>query len=90
MKSLGDHHSSLAFALVKDLLNTHPYFVSQEPDADDPACMKKHVYIYIIHRSILISRYWDFDFGFFRHEAFAADGGILPAAHDPALFLPSR
>ncbi|XP_065838144.1 integrator complex subunit 4-like [Oscarella lobularis] len=37
MKSLGDHHSSLAFALVKDLLNTHPYFVSQEPDADDPA-----------------------------------------------------
>eukprot|EP00118_Oscarella_pearsei_P011437 m.77163 g.77163 ORF g.77163 m.77163 type:complete len:966 (+) comp36011_c1_seq7:33-2930(+) len=37
MRCLGDHHSSLAFALVKDLLNAHPYFVSQEPDADDPA-----------------------------------------------------
>ncbi|XP_041482405.1 integrator complex subunit 4-like [Lytechinus variegatus] len=37
LKNLGTAHPDLTLALVPDLLGTHPYFDTPEPDMDDPA-----------------------------------------------------
>ncbi|XP_074658492.1 integrator complex subunit 4-like isoform X2 [Tubulanus polymorphus] len=37
MKLLGEHHPDLTLPLVPDLLSTHPFFDTPEPDMDDPA-----------------------------------------------------
>ncbi|XP_028400177.1 integrator complex subunit 4-like isoform X2 [Dendronephthya gigantea] len=37
LKHLGNQHQNLAVALVPELLSTHPFFATSEPDVDDPA-----------------------------------------------------
>uniref|UniRef100_H2STU7 Integrator complex subunit 4 n=1 Tax=Takifugu rubripes TaxID=31033 RepID=H2STU7_TAKRU len=37
LKFLGSRHPTLVLPLVPELLNTHPYFDTPEPDMDDPA-----------------------------------------------------
>ena len=37
MQKLGAHHPELTLASLPDLLSSHPYFESQEPDVHDPA-----------------------------------------------------
>jgi integrator complex subunit 4 len=37
LKELGQHHGSLAFSLLPELLNTHPFFSGKEPNIEDPA-----------------------------------------------------
>lgn len=39
LKFLGSRHPTLVLPLVPELLNTHPYFDTPEPDMDDPACI---------------------------------------------------
>ena len=36
---IGGNHGHLAAALVPELLSTHPFFMTAEPDVDDPACI---------------------------------------------------
>ena len=36
---IGSNHGDLAAALVPELLSTHPFFMTSEPDVDDPACI---------------------------------------------------
>ena len=36
---IGSNHGNLAAALVPELLSTHPFFMTSEPDVDDPACI---------------------------------------------------
>ena len=37
LKHLGGQHENLAVSLVPELLSTHPFFATSEPDVDDPA-----------------------------------------------------
>lgn len=37
LKHLGNQHQNLAVSLVPELLSTHPFFATSEPDVDDPA-----------------------------------------------------
>ena len=39
MQHLGRNHPYLTLAMAPELLSTHPYFESLEPDVDDPACI---------------------------------------------------
>lgn len=39
LKFLGSRHPTLVLPLVPELLSTHPYFDTPEPDMDDPACI---------------------------------------------------
>lgn len=39
LKFLGSRHPTLVLPLVSELLSTHPYFDTPEPDMDDPACI---------------------------------------------------
>lgn len=39
MMNLGRQHQSLVLALAPDLLSSHPYLESLEPDVNDPACI---------------------------------------------------
>lgn len=39
LKFLGERHPTLVLPLVPELLSTHPYFDTPEPDMDDPACI---------------------------------------------------
>ncbi|KAA8579382.1 hypothetical protein FQN60_016812 [Etheostoma spectabile] len=41
LKFLGSRHPTLVLPLVPELLSTHPYFDTPEPDMDDPACILK-------------------------------------------------
>ena len=34
---MGSQHDNLAVSLVPELLSTHPFFATSEPDVDDPA-----------------------------------------------------
>lgn len=36
---IGSNHGHLTAALVPELLSTHPFFMTSEPDVDDPACI---------------------------------------------------
>ena len=36
---IGGNHGHLTAALVPELLSTHPFFMTAEPDVDDPACI---------------------------------------------------
>jgi len=36
---IGINHGHLTAALVPELLSTHPFFMTSEPDVDDPACI---------------------------------------------------
>ncbi len=54
LKFLGARHPTLVLPIVPELLSTHPYFDTPEPDMDDPACilhiwhnMLMHVNFYI-------------------------------------------
>ncbi|KAJ7424824.1 Integrator complex subunit 4 [Pitangus sulphuratus] len=38
LKFLGSRHPTLVLPLVPELLSTHPFFDTPEPDMDDPAC----------------------------------------------------
>ncbi|ELV13885.1 Integrator complex subunit 4 [Tupaia chinensis] len=40
LKFLGSRHPTLVLPLVPELLSTHPFFDTAEPDMDDPACRK--------------------------------------------------
>ena len=39
MMNIGKHHSSLVLSMAPDLLSTHPFFESIEPDINDAACI---------------------------------------------------
>ncbi|KFP63187.1 Integrator complex subunit 4, partial [Cariama cristata] len=39
LKFLGSRHPTLVLPLVPELLSTHPFFDTPEPDMDDPACI---------------------------------------------------
>lgn len=39
LKFLGTRHPTLVLPIVPELLSTHPYFDTPEPDMDDPACI---------------------------------------------------
>lgn len=39
LKHLGSAHHDLTLTLIPELLGTHPYFDTPEPDMDDPACI---------------------------------------------------
>ncbi|ETE60872.1 Integrator complex subunit 4, partial [Ophiophagus hannah] len=39
LKFLGGRHPTLVLPLVPELLGTHPFFDTPEPDMDDPACI---------------------------------------------------
>ena len=39
MREIGKNHPALLLPLVPELLSTHPYFDTPEPDMDDPACI---------------------------------------------------
>lgn len=39
LKFLGSRHPTLVLPLVPELLSTHPFFDTAEPDMDDPACI---------------------------------------------------
>ncbi|CAJ0940379.1 unnamed protein product [Ranitomeya imitator] len=39
LKFLGSRHPTLVLSLVPELLSTHPFFDTPEPDMDDPACI---------------------------------------------------
>ena len=39
LKFMGSRHPTLVLPLVSELLSTHPYFDTPEPDMDDPACI---------------------------------------------------
>lgn len=39
LQFLGSRHPTLVLPLVPELLSTHPYFDTPEPDMDDPACI---------------------------------------------------
>ncbi|XP_016402819.1 integrator complex subunit 4-like protein 2, partial [Sinocyclocheilus rhinocerous] len=39
LKFLGARHPTLVLPIVPELLSTHPYFDTPEPDMDDPACI---------------------------------------------------
>uniref|UniRef100_A0A671R5L0 Integrator complex subunit 4 n=1 Tax=Sinocyclocheilus anshuiensis TaxID=1608454 RepID=A0A671R5L0_9TELE len=41
LKFLGARHPTLVLPIVPELLSTHPYFDTPEPDMDDPACILK-------------------------------------------------
>ena len=43
LQSLGGNHGNLLSPLVPKLLSTHPFFMSKEPDMDDPACILLHL-----------------------------------------------
>ena len=34
---MGNQHQNIAVSLVPELLSTHPFFATSEPDVDDPA-----------------------------------------------------
>ncbi|CAF94968.1 unnamed protein product, partial [Tetraodon nigroviridis] len=46
LKFLGSRHPTLVLPLVPELLNTHPYFDTPEPDMDDPAYMAVLVLVF--------------------------------------------
>lgn len=39
MMNIGKHHSALVLSMAPELLSTHPFFESIEPDINDPACI---------------------------------------------------
>ena len=39
LQVLGGSHAHLVATMVPQLLSTHPFFMSKEPDVDDPACI---------------------------------------------------
>ena len=39
MKHLGNRHAHLVCSLVPQLLSSHPYFLTKEPDINDAACI---------------------------------------------------
>ena len=39
LQQLGGNHAHLVATAVPQLLSTHPFFMSKEPDVDDPACI---------------------------------------------------
>lgn len=39
LKFLGSRHPTLVLPLVPELLSTHPFFDTPEPDMDEPACI---------------------------------------------------
>lgn len=46
LKFMGSRHPTLVLPLVPELLSTHPYFDTPEPDMDDPACiLPKHTHM---------------------------------------------
>lgn len=45
---IGGNHGHLAAALVPELLSTHPFFMTAEPDVDDPACILT-MYSLVLH-----------------------------------------
>ncbi|CDQ81299.1 unnamed protein product [Oncorhynchus mykiss] len=49
LKFLGCRHPTLVLPLVPELLSTHPYFHTPEPDMDDPACiLHTHTPLYLL------------------------------------------
>uniref|UniRef100_A0A3Q3VUX3 Integrator complex subunit 4 n=1 Tax=Mola mola TaxID=94237 RepID=A0A3Q3VUX3_MOLML len=51
LKFLGSRHPTLVLPLVPELLSTHPYFDTPEPDMDDPAYMAVLVLVFNAARS---------------------------------------
>ena len=45
---IGSNHGNLAAALVPELLSTHPFFMTSEPDVDDPACILPSQQLYLV------------------------------------------
>ncbi|CAH2225564.1 integrator complex subunit 4 isoform X1 [Pelobates cultripes] len=45
LKFLGSRHPTLVLSLVPELLSTHPFFDTPEPDMDDPACILSAMFL---------------------------------------------
>ncbi|XP_072333545.1 integrator complex subunit 4 isoform X2 [Scyliorhinus torazame] len=86
LKYLGSRHPTLVLPLVPELLSTHPYFDTPEPDMDDPAYIAVLVLVFNAAKtcptmSALFSDHT------FRHYAYLRDS----LSHlVPALQLPGR
>ncbi|KAM6933934.1 integrator complex subunit 4 [Xenentodon cancila] len=86
LKFLGSRHPTLVLPLVPELLSTHPYFDTPEPDMDDPAYIAVLVLVFNAARSCptMPALFSDHTF---RHYAYLRDS----LSHlVPALRLPGR
>ncbi|XP_027900355.1 integrator complex subunit 4 [Xiphophorus couchianus] len=86
LKFLGSRHPTLVLPLVPELLSTHPYFDTPEPDMDDPAYIAVLVLVFNAAKSCptMPALFSDHTF---RHYAYLRDS----LSHlVPPLRLPSR
>ncbi|XP_054974690.1 integrator complex subunit 4 isoform X2 [Sorex araneus] len=86
LKFLGSRHPTLVLPLVPELLSTHPFFDTAEPDMDDPAYIAVLVLIFNAAKSCptMAALFSDHTF---RHYAYLRDS----LSHlVPALRLPGR
>lgn len=86
LKFLGSRHPTLVLPLVPELLSTHPYFDTPEPDMDDPAYIAVLVLVFNAAQSCptMPALFSDHTF---RHYAYLRDS----LSHlVPALRLPGR
>lgn len=86
LKFLGLRHPTLVLPLVPELLSTHPYFDTPEPDMDDPAYIAVLVLVFNAAKSCptMPALFSDHTF---RHYAYLSDS----LSHlVPALRLPGR
>ncbi|KAM9317897.1 integrator complex subunit 4 [Pholidichthys leucotaenia] len=86
LKFLGSRHPTLVLPLVPELLSTHPYFDTPEPDMDDPAYMAVLVLVFNAAQSCptMASLFSDHTY---RHYAYLRDS----LSHlVPPLRLPGR
>ncbi|XP_053781266.1 integrator complex subunit 4 isoform X1 [Desmodus rotundus] len=86
LKFLGSRHPTLVLPLVPELLSTHPYFDTAEPDMDDPAYIAVLVLIFNAAKTCptMPALFSDHTF---RHYAYLRDS----LSHlVPALRLPGR
>ncbi|XP_028275121.1 integrator complex subunit 4 [Parambassis ranga] len=86
LKFLGSRHPTLVLPLVPELLSTHPYFDTPEPDMDDPAYIAVLVLVFNAAKSCptMLALFSDHTF---RHYAYLRDS----LSHlVPPLRLPGR
>ncbi|CAL8363076.1 unnamed protein product [Merluccius merluccius] len=80
LKFLGSRHPTLVLPLVPELLSTHPYFDTPEPDMDDPAYIAVLVLVFNAAKSCptMSSLFSDHTF---RHYAYLRDSlsHLVPA-----------
>ncbi|PIK44302.1 putative integrator complex subunit 4 [Apostichopus japonicus] len=91
LKHLGSSHPNLTHSLVPELLGTHPFFDTPEPDMDDPAYIAVMILIFnsTVKSPTMVSLFPDYAL---RHYSYLRDSipDLVPAvthisqAHSPA------